>query len=116
MVEANASAQAAGAALAVYEAWHERARARDVPGLLALYAPDALLESPLVPRILGPQAGGVLRGHEQIGRFLRAGTERRPNELVRWHRSGEVHWNGRTLVWEYPRVTPDGDQGWTSSR
>jgi hypothetical protein len=109
MTDANASAQAAKAALAIYDIWHERAKGRDVRGLLELYAPDAVLESPLVPRIL-PGADPVLRGREQIGRFLRTGTERRPNELVRWHRTGEVHWNGRTLMWEYPRATPDGDQ------
>jgi hypothetical protein len=36
----------------VFREWHERARALDTEGLLALYSEDALLESPLVPAIL----------------------------------------------------------------
>ena len=71
----------------IYARWHEAARSRDVPALLALYAEDAELESPLVPVILN-RASGVLRGHAQIREFLEEGTRRRPNELVRWHRDG----------------------------
>lgn len=93
----------------IYEEWHARAQARDVEALLALYAPHAVLESPLVPAILD-QSEGVLRGHEQIRRFLAAGTARRPNDLVRWWRSREFLTNGRLLFWEYPRALPDGAQ------
>ena len=38
------------------------------------------------------------------------GTRRRPNDLVRWYRDGCYFVTGDTLVWEYPRQTPDGDQ------
>ena len=38
------------------------------------------------------------------------GTRRRPNQLVRWFRSGAYLANGGLLAWEYPRETPDGDQ------
>ena len=60
----------------IYARWHEAARSRDVPALLALYAEDAELESPLVPVILN-RASGVLRGHAQIREFLEEGTRRR---------------------------------------
>ena len=93
----------------IYARWHEAARSRDVPALLALYAEDAELESPLVPVILN-RASGVLRGHAQIREFLEEGTRRRPNELVRWYRTGQYFVAGDTLVWEYPRHTPDGNQ------
>ena len=53
---------------------------------------------------------GVLRGRPQILAFLEEGTRRRPNELVRWHRTGQYLVAGDTLVWEYPRQTPEGDQ------
>jgi len=90
--------------------WHERARSRDVEALLALYADDATLESPLVPAIMGRESG-VLEGREEILGFLAEGTKRRPNDLVRWHREPDrFFFDGRTLVWEYPRETPDGDQ------
>jgi len=94
----------------IYHEWHDRARGRDVEGLLALYAEDATLESPLVPAIIGRESG-VLDGREEIHAFLAEGTKRRPNELVRWHReTGRFFFDGRTLMWEYPRETPDGDQ------
>lgn len=93
----------------VYHQWDERTRAHDIDGLLELYLPDAVLESPLVPRVLD-QPLGVLTGHAQLRPFFQRGTDNRPNDLVRWHRSGSYHFDGRTLIWEYPRETPDGDQ------
>lgn len=32
----------------VYEQWHETVRSRDLDGLIALYADDAVLETPLI--------------------------------------------------------------------
>ena len=93
----------------IYTRWHEAARSRDVDALLALYTPDAELESPLAPILLN-RADGVLRGHAQIREFLVEGTRRRPNELVRWHRDGRYLASGNLLVWEYPRATPQGEQ------
>ncbi len=94
----------------IYEQWDEYAKSRDVEKLLALYAADAVLESPLVPAILDDVKTGVLRGHGEIRRFLAEGTARRPNQLVRWYRTGKYFTDGNTLIWEYPRETPDGDQ------
>lgn len=53
---------------------------------------------------------GILRGKADILAFLEEGTRRRPNELVRWYRNGTHFTTGDTLVWEYPRETPGGDQ------
>lgn len=92
----------------IHQQWHERAKARDVESLLALYAEDATLESPLVPAILDDAPGGVLEGQAAIRRFLEEGTRRLPGELVRWYRTGAYLTDGRTLAWEYPRATPDG--------
>lgn len=94
----------------IYEAWHACAQGRDVDGLLALYAEEAVLESPLVPAICDDHPGGVLRGRTQLRRFIVEGTQRRPNQLVRWYRTGEYFTDGRTLIWEYPRKTPTGEQ------
>lgn len=93
----------------IHEQWHRYARARDVAALADLYAQDAVFESPLVPAILD-QDSGVLRGRPEILRFLQEGTKRRPNDLVRWYRTGHYFTSGDTLVWEYPRQTPDGQQ------
>ena len=95
----------------VYREWHERAKALDTEGLLALYSEDAVLESPLVPAILDDKQNGVLCGHDELRRFFAEGGRRRPNDLVRWYRTGEWLTDGhRLLVWEYPRKAPDGDQ------
>lgn len=94
----------------IYEEWHRLAKERDVERLLALYGDDAVFESPLVPAILDDMSSGVLCGRAQIRRFLEEGTKRRPNDLVHWYRTGEYLANGKLLMWEYPRQTPDGEQ------
>ncbi|MDW6004629.1 nuclear transport factor 2 family protein [Vibrio mangrovi] len=93
----------------LYEQWHDFARNRDVEALIDLYADHATFESPLVPAILD-QKSGVLHGRNEILRFLQEGTRRRPNDLVRWYRTGKYFTDGNTLIWEYPRETPDGEQ------
>ncbi len=94
----------------IYERWHETARTRDVEGTLALYAEDAIVETPLVMAILDDRTTGILRGKTEIRHFFHEGTKRRPNDLVRWYRTGTFFGNGKQLTWEYPRQTPDGDQ------
>ena len=95
----------------IHQGWHECAKSRDTDGLLALYAEEAVFESPLVQAILEGRASGTLRGHREILPFFEEGARRRPNELVRWHRTGRWLTDGeRLLVWEYPREAPDGDQ------
>ena len=95
----------------IHREWHARAKSRDTEGLLALYAPGATLESPLVQAIFESRTSGTLRGKDEIRPFFEEGARRRPNALVRWHRTGKWLTDGeRTLVWEYPRETADGDQ------
>ena len=93
----------------IYEKWHKYAKERETKALIELYAEDAVFESPLVP-ILMNKDSGILRGKTEILAFLNEGTRRRPNELVRWYRTGKYFITGDVLVWEYPRQTPDGDQ------
>jgi steroid Delta-isomerase len=94
----------------IHREWDARAKSRDTDGLIALYAEDAILETPLVPAIFEGHSG-ILRGHRQIRPFFEEGARRRPNELVRWHRTDTWLTDGkRLLMWEYPRQAPDGDQ------
>jgi hypothetical protein len=93
----------------VHDEWDRRTRAHDIEGLLELYLPDATLESPLVPRVLD-QTSGVLHGHDELRTFFVRGTEGRPNDLVRWYRTGEFMFDKRTLIWEYPRQAPEWEQ------
>jgi len=88
----------------IHREWHERAKARDTDGLLALYADDAVLETPLVQAIFDGRPSRTLRGHREIRPFFVEGARRRPNDFVRWYRSGRWLTDGeRLLVWEYPR-------------
>lgn len=95
----------------IHRAWHECARTGDAAGYLALYAEDAVLESPLVPVVLDDVAGGVLHGRGEIHRFLTAAARRLTRRLTHWYRTDTWTTDGeRLLIWEYPRVTPDGEQ------
>jgi hypothetical protein len=95
----------------IHRRWHECATTRDIDGLLALYAEDAVLESPLVPALFDDRASGILHGRDQLRDFLSAGARSRPIDLVRWYRTDKWLTDGeRLLVWEYPRETPNGDQ------
>ena len=94
----------------IYDRWHETIVARDLDGLMALYAQDAILETPLILVTLPGRTHGILRGKREIGPFFEAGLRKLGNELNRWHRTGLFFSNGRQLTWEYPRQTPEGDQ------
>jgi len=95
----------------IHQQWHDRAKSRDTEGLLALYAVDAVLETPLVQAIFDGRDSGILHGHREIRPFFEEGARRRPNALVRWHRTNKWFTDGeRFLIWEYPRQAPDGNQ------
>lgn len=94
----------------IYERWHETVLARDIDGLMALYAEDAILESPLVLTEEGIDASGILTGRPAIRRFFDASLRKPGSALGRWYRTGTFFSDGRRLTWEYPRATPEGDQ------
>ncbi len=78
-------------------------------GTLALYAEAAIMETPLALRVL-PGSDGVLRGKSEIRRLFEQGAGPLRGAAARWYRTGLFFSNGRQLVWEYPRTTPEGDQ------
>jgi steroid delta-isomerase len=94
----------------IYERWQETVVGRDLDGLTALYAEDAILETPLILVTLRDRTQGILRGKSEIRPFFEAGFRKLGNELSRWYRTGLFFSNGRQLTWEYPRRTPQGDQ------
>ena len=94
----------------VYEQWHETIKVRDIDGLMALYAEDAVFETPFILAILKDKTEGILKGRGAIRAFFEAGFRNPESGLGRWYRTGTFFANGRQLVWEYPRETPQGDQ------
>jgi hypothetical protein len=91
----------------IYELWDAALGAKDVEAAAALYAEDTRLESPLVRHLLGSEHG-IIDGRGRLRDFLHVVFERTPPSRRR-HRTG-FFTDGRKLIWEYPRETPDGDQ------
>jgi steroid delta-isomerase len=96
--------------LYIYERWHATVVGGDLDGLMALYAEEAILETPLILATLHDKTEGILKGKSAIRPFFEAGFRKLRNDLGRWYRTGTFFSNGRQLTWEYPRVTPQGDQ------
>ncbi|HEF4741604.1 nuclear transport factor 2 family protein [Burkholderia multivorans] len=106
----SSDADADARARRIHDDWHAAVVARDLDALMALYADDAVLETPLIVVTLPAHGSGVLHGKAAIGAFFAAGLRDPRNRLGRWYRTGVFFSNGRQLTWEYPRATPDGDQ------
>jgi ketosteroid isomerase-like protein len=100
-------ADRAAAAECIYREWDRAWSDDDLDAMIALYAPDAVLESPLIPHLLGTTVG-VCHGRAEIRRLLEIAAARKPSKRT-FYRPGYFT-NGRLLMWEYPRVTPDGEQ------
>jgi hypothetical protein len=94
----------------IHRRWHEAVVNRDLDGLMALYKDDARFESPLVFATLKDQATGLLTGKAAIRAFFATGFSNAASGLGRWYRTTTYFTNGRQLIWEYPRETPQGDQ------
>jgi hypothetical protein len=99
--------EAIRAAERIYTLWDEALGAKDDDAAVALYAPDVVLESPLV-RHLTDSAEGVVRGRDNLRDFVRTVFARTPPTRRRYRKG--FFTDGQTIVWEYPRETPDGDQ------
>lgn len=96
------------AAERIYRDWDIALSNDDVEGLLALYAPDAVLESPAVPLTMGTETG-VCHGHDELRPLLEQVAARKP-PLRTYYRTGYLTDGRRTVMFEYPRATPDGEQ------
>jgi ketosteroid isomerase-like protein len=91
----------------IFTAWDDALGAKDLDAAMALYRPDATLESPLVCHLLGTEQG-VVRGREDLLRFVAKVFDHQPAKRRRY-RAGFLT-DGSRVVWEYPRQSPDGDQ------
>jgi len=91
----------------IYYAWNEALSNNDIENLLALYAPDAIIESPLIPHLLNIEEG-ICRGRDELRKLLEIVAARKP-EKRQYYRK-KYFTDGKTLMWEYPRVAPNGEQ------
>jgi ketosteroid isomerase-like protein len=91
----------------IFHAWDEALGAKDLDAAMALYQPDATLESPLVRRLLDTSEG-IVRGREQLRQFVVRVFAEEPPERRRF-RLGFLS-DGSRVTWEYPRQSNAGEQ------
>lgn len=91
----------------IYQEWDRTWSADDIDAMLALYAPDATLESPLVPYMSG-RILGIISGTNEIRALLTKAAPRKP-QARGFTRQGYFT-DGHLLMWEYPRATSRGEQ------
>jgi hypothetical protein len=91
----------------IHDRWNEALQRKDADAAAALYAPDTVLESPLVRHVLKSEQG-VVRGREALHAFIREIFTRTPASRGVYRTA--VFTDGETVMWEYPRETPDGEQ------
>ena len=91
----------------IYRDWDTALSNNDMPSLLALYAPNAELESPLVSHLLN-RDDGVCRGKAELQQLFSILATRKP-KVRQFYRTGYFT-DGRKVMWEYPHRTPDGEQ------
>lgn len=91
----------------IYDDWAEGFATLNLDKIVALYAPEAVLESPLVNVLLKTDEG-IVRGRDNLRAFfsiiLNSGTP-----LTDRHKEC-FFTDGKRMIWEYPRLTPTGGQ------
>ena len=91
----------------IYRLWDEALGKKDLEASLSLYADDASIESPLVQHLMKSSAG-IVQGKAQLREFIARVFQTNPPQRKRFKQG--FFSDGRVLTWEYPRVSPDGEQ------
>ena len=91
----------------IYRLWDEALGNKDLEAALALYAPDASIESPLVQHLM-QTTDGIVQGRAALREFITRVFRTNPPQRRRFKQG--FFSDGKILTWEYPRQSPDGDQ------
>jgi hypothetical protein len=91
----------------IYHEWDAALEKNDVEALMALYHDDAILESPLIPH-LAEGKKGICQGATEIRKLIELVSQRKP--MKRKYYRNRYFTDGKILIWEYPRLSPQGDQ------
>lgn len=92
----------------IYHEWDKTWQNNDIEGFLALYADDAVVESPVILHLL-EQDHGICRGKEALRKLVIVATKRKPANIRKYYRKGYFS-NKNQLIWEYPYNNPEGTQ------
>lgn len=87
--------------------WDEALGNKNLEASLALYADEASIESPLVQQLMKTPTG-IVKGKENLRTFIARVFQTNPPQRKRFKQG--FFTDGRIVTWEYPRVSPDGDQ------
>jgi len=91
----------------IYRLWDEALGKKDLEASLSLYAGDASLESPLVQHLMNTKEG-IVQGKERLREFIARVFQTNPPQRKRFKQG--YFSDGRVITWEYPRVSPEGEQ------
>lgn len=91
----------------IYKLWDDALGKRDLEASLSLYAEDASIESPLVQHLLNAPEG-IVQGKDNLRAFIARVFQTNPPQRKRFRKG--FFTDGRMVVWEYPRQSPEGDQ------
>ena len=78
----------------IYERWHETLMQRDLPGMVALYAEHAVMETPAVLAMFPEREDGILRGRNAIEQLFARNFKALAGEFRDLYRSGLFFANG----------------------
>lgn len=95
------------AAERIYHGWDEALSRNDVEAIMRFYHPDIVIESPLICHLLGKEKG-ICQGQVELRQFIEAVATRKPS-LRKFYRE-RYFTDGKILMWEYPRLCPNGEQ------
>ena len=91
----------------IYRLWDEALGKKDLEASLSLYADDGSIESPLVQHLMNTKEG-IVQGKERLREFIARVFQTNPPQRKRFKQG--YFSDGRVITWEYPRVSPEGEQ------
>lgn len=94
----------------VYDEWHDGFTTGDMAWVASLYAEDAVFESPAVFGQYPDAAEGILLGRDKIRELFEFNLKNLTGAFGTLYRSTKFFSDGDYLTWEYPRLTPSGEQ------
>ncbi len=91
----------------IYHEWDDALSKNDMESLLALYSDNTIVESPLIPHLTGSK-NGICTGKEEFRKVLEMVAAQKPP--LRKYYKNNYFTDGKTLIFEYPRLAPNGEQ------
>ena len=91
----------------IYHEWNKALSEKNVDNFINLYTEDAVLESPLVSHLMQREEG-ICKGKKEIKALAETLFKCQPS-IRRFYRQNYFT-DGKNIIWEYPRDTPEGEQ------